>query len=535
MKNYNNEIKNKFMLDSLNLSNELKYIDLILKERVDDATYLNYLSVICKIPVFDYKIKLEKLYNGVSINIMEEHGCLIYENRDCLICLLYNPIIYYNIDFLTLYSNKDIVKYIISEKEWYKYKEIARLSDVEKSFENFSINQVSELKEEVMFHYNEVSSSPIVMMVNHWIEKSIVLGASDIHFEPGKVSGKVRVRLDGKLKVLDSINMDGYDEVITRIKVISGLDISKKMEPQDGKYIMSVNKTYYDLRISSVPTILGEKIVLRILNREALNSDFKKLNYLPEEEELVKDLLKEKSGLILITGPTGSGKTTTLYTYLKELINESNNIITVEDPVEYTIEGINQIQVNNIAGLTFAKSLRSILRQDPNIIMIGEIRDEETAQIACRAAISGHLVLSTLHTNSSIDAITRLLDMGIPRYLVTSALKAVISQRLVRKLCPICKKKMTPTSDVIKKFCLTPGTIIFNKGGCENCYNTGYKGRILLSEILVLDDNLRELIAQSATIRKLENYAKKNNMIFLEEKWFSAIMSGNTTIEERIN
>ena len=167
--------------------------------------------------------------------------------------------------------------------------------------------------------------------------------------------------------------------------------------------------------------------------------------------------------------------------------------------------------------------------------MIGEIRDEETAQIACRAAISGHLVLSTLHTNSSIDAITRLLDMGIPRYLVTSALKAVISQRLVRKLCPICKKKMTPTSDVIKKFCLTPGTIIFNKGGCENCYNTGYKGRILLSEILVLDDNLRELIAQSATTRKLENYAKKNNMIFLEEKWFSAIMSGKTTIEERIN
>ena len=211
------------------------------------------------------------------------------------------------------------------------------------------------------------------------------------------------------------------------------------------------------------------------------------------------------------------------------------NIITVEDPVEYTIEGINQIQVNNNSGLTFSKALRSILRQDPNIIMIGEIRDEETAQIACRAAISGHLVLSTLHTNSSIDAITRLLDMGIPRYLVTSALRAVISQRLVRRLCPICKKKFVPSNEINKKFHLTPGTILFNKGGCENCYYTGYKGRMLLSEILIVDDNFKELISNLATTKKLENYARKNGMIFLEEKYQAAVMSGNTTIEEKMH
>lgn len=532
MRNYN-----EMIIEKLNLivdSSIDNYVDVILKNNTDE-TYLNYISKIFNIEIFDYKIKLDKLFVGITISEMEKSGCLLYESEDKIICLMYDPINYFNYDYLFLFINQNIKMYLISEKEWFKLKEMARLNDVEKNYESFEINKVNELKEETEFVYNEVTSSPIVMMVNHWIEKSIVLGASDIHFEPGKLTGKLRVRLDGKLKQIDTINMDGYDEVVTRIKVISGLDISKKLEPQDGKCVIKINKIDYDLRISTIPTILGEKIVLRILNKETLNTDFKNLNYLPEEEYLIKDLLKEKSGIILITGPTGCGKTTTLYTYLKELINEDNNIITVEDPVEYSFEGINQIQVNNVAGLSFSKSLRSILRQDPNIIMIGEIRDEETAQIACRAAISGHLVLSTLHTNSSIDAVTRLLDMGIPRYLVTSALRAVISQRLVRKLCPLCKKKITPSNEVIKKLNLTPGTQIFSKGGCENCYNTGYKGRILLSEILIIDDNLRELISQSATTRKLENYARKNNMIFLDEKWQAAVMCGLTTVEEKMH
>ena len=533
MKNYNDEVKVRLGL-TINVKND-EYIDDTFKQNSNDENYLLYLSKLFSIKVFDYKIKLEKLYGAISINEIENSGCLLFESNDKLICLVYDPIKYFNYDYLFVFNNKEIIKYLVTEKEWIKYKEMARLSDVEKNYESFEINKISELKEETEFYYNEITSSPIVMMVNHWIEKSIILGASDIHFEPGKISGKVRIRLDGKLKIIDTINNDGYDEVITRIKVISGLDISKKLEPQDGKCIMKINKVDYDLRISSIPTILGEKIVLRILNKETLNTDFKNLNYLPEEEEMVKELLKQKSGIILITGPTGCGKTTTLYTYLKELIEEDNNIITVEDPVEYSFEGINQIQVNNVAGLTFSKSLRSILRQDPNIIMIGEIRDEETAQIACRGAISGHLVLSTLHTNSAIDAVTRLLDMGIPRYLVTSALRAVISQRLVRKLCPLCKVKMVPTNDVIKKLNLTPGTVIFSKGGCENCYNTGYKGRILLSEILIVDDNLRELISQNVSMRKLENYARKNNMIFLEEKWQAAIMCGLTTLEEKMH
>lgn len=530
MDNYNEYLISKYY----DLFDECKdkYIDDTLYK---DDNYLFKLSVITKIPVFDYSYKLDVLYPNVSIDLMEKCGCLLYVVNSEIIGVMINPIRYYNYNILFLGIEKEIKLFLIKEEDFNKYKDIARLSSVEKHYESFDINKETKIKEEVVFHYTEVSSSPVVMMVNHWLEKSIVLGASDIHFEPSVDKGKIRIRLDGKLKVIDYINMDSYDEVVTRIKVISNLDIAKKLEPQDGKCVLNVNKVNYDLRISTLPTILGEKVVIRILSKENLKLQFKKLNYFPEEEELVKDLLKEKSGIILITGPTGCGKTSTLYTFLNELISEENNIVTVEDPVEYTIEGINQIQVNNYSGLTFSKVLRSILRQDPNIIMIGEIRDEETAQIACRAAISGHLVLSTLHTNSSIDAITRLLDMGIPRYLVTSALRAVISQRLVRRLCPICKKKMVPTSEVYKKFHLTAGTVIFSKGGCENCYYTGYKGRMLLSEILIVDDNLKELIATQATTKKLENYAKKNGMIFLEEKYHAAVMSGNTTIEEKIN
>ncbi len=259
---------------------------------------------------------------------------------------------------------------------------------------------------------------------------------------------------------------------------------------------------------------------------------FNNLNYTNNEEKIIKSLLSEKSGMILVTGPTGCGKTTTMYTFLNELNKQESNIVTIEDPVEYTIDGINQIQVNQQAGLTFAGALRSILRQDPNVIMIGEIRDEETAQIAMRAALSGHLVISTLHTTSSIGAITRLLDMGIPKYLVSSALKVVICQRLVEVLCPKCKEEMKVSHDLRQKLEVDDDVKLYKKRGCQYCFNTGYKGRLLLSEVLEVDDKIKEMILSEASEKKIEQYAKKNKMILLSEKHKKVVIDGITTIEE---
>ena len=504
------------------------YIDLVYQSDNihDEVDLLNLYSSITGIPIYDYQLKLINLYNGVSIELMSEYECLVYVVDDYLVGLICNPYNSYNYNNLIVGANREIKLYLITKKEWEKYYNIANVMANEQNYSEYEVNNPIQLvKETSEIVYNEVSSAPIVQMVNHWIEKAIVLEASDIHFEPLEDKGIIRIRLDGKLKNMDEINIDSYDEVLTRIKVISSLDITKKIEPQDGKFILTVSDKKYDIRVSTIPTVLGEKIVLRILNHDELHVDFSNLNYTSEEEEKIKSLLTSSSGVILVTGPTGCGKTTTLYTYLMELVSEANNIVTVEDPVEYTIKGINQIQVNQMAGLTFASILRSILRQDPNIIMVGEIRDEETAQIAMRAAISGHLVLSTLHTNSAVGAITRLLDMGIPKYLVSSGISAIISQRLVRKLCPKCKNIIVSDNN----------EVLYEKRGCQHCYNTGYKGRILLSEILVLDDNLKEMISSGATERKMETYARKNKMITLSEKLDNAVKCGLTTKDEKLH
>lgn len=533
-----NKIKNSNSYLNLNgFEIEDEYLDLIINnsDNYCDSDLIELYSILYNIPIYNYTLNLNKLFSDVSIDLMEECECLLYEVDDYLVGLICDPYLSYNYQNLIVSTCKELKLCLVTRKEWNKYYEIAIITDNEKNFSNYDVNNpVQLIKEESRITYDEISSAPIVQMVKHWIEKSIVLDASDIHFEPLEDKGIIRIRLDGKLKIMDEINIDSYDEVLTRIKVMAQLDITKKIEPQDGKFYFEINDKKYDIRVSTIPTILGEKMVLRILNKAELQVDFANLNYSKEEETLLKKILKTSSGVILVTGPTGCGKTTTLYTFLMELINESNNIVTVEDPVEFTIKGINQIQVNQMAGITFASALRSILRQDPNIIMIGEIRDEETAQIAMRAAISGHLVLTTLHTNSAVGAITRLLDMGIPKYLVSSGITAIISQRLVRKLCPKCKKKIDKLTNE-KKSLSNFGENTYEKGGCEHCYNTGYKGRVLLSEILVLDDHIKEMISSGATERKIETYARKNNMITLNEKWKQAINSGLTTKEENMH
>lgn len=331
---------------------------------------------------------------------------------------------------------------------------------------------------------------------------------------------------------MEKIDNSIYDELVSRIKILAGADITQKLMPQDGKFYYFIEQKKYDIRLSTISTILGEKIVLRVLENQKIMKNFKALNYSLEEEVTIKKLLKSENGVILVTGPTGSGKTTTLYTFLQELIDESNNIVTVEDPVEYTIEGINQIQVNQAIGLNFNNILRSILRQDPNIIMIGEIRDEETAQIAMRASISGHLVLSTMHTNYAVGSIVRLLDMGVKNYLVSSAVRAVISQKLIRRLCPKCKVLVNMTTDERKILGIKDDVKIYKKGGCEQCYYTGYSGRILLSEILVVDEKIKEFILHDVGEQEISEYLEFKKMITLKMKLKKAIEEGIASIEE---
>lgn len=482
---------------------------------------------------YKYNYKLDKLWNEVSLDYMYDIHCLIYEENRKLICLLYDKFDYYNSLQLFVTTKKDHEFYLVTKDDWNKHYNLLMLMGKEK-YDYCNTLDVSNqmLYEKQQVKYEIIEDSPTVKMVNIWIEKAIILGASDIHIESRTTDAIIRIRLDGTLKIMDKISKENYDEVLSRIKIMASLDITKKMLPQDGKINYRIKKHEYDLRVSTIPTVLGEKIVIRILDKLNLQNKVDILNYSEAEKTLIETILKEKSGMILVTGPTGSGKTTTMYTFLNELNDETNNIVTIEDPVEYTIDGVNQIQVNQLAGLSFSEALRSILRQDPNIIMIGEIRDEETAHIAMRAALSGHLVISTLHTTTSFAAISRLLDMGIPRYLVSSALKVVICQRLAKKLCKNCKKEGVLTKEQMKELNVSDNLRIYEKRGCEYCFNTGYKGRILLSEILNIDDKIKELIINESSERKIENYAIKNGMVILKEKKNKEIINGNIDFQE---
>lgn len=492
----------------------------------DDLTYIY--SQILNLPIFKFEKKLEKLSNLISFELMEKGHFLLFEDEE-LICLIDDPLTYFDYDDYLIEINQPIRKMLINTSQFEKMQKYCKFKNDDLSQDNTEINT---LQEEEKIKYEDVDVSVNVQIVNTWLNKAIMLGASDIHIEPGTKYGLIRIRLDGKLTTMEKIDNNIYDELVSRIKVLSGVDITQKLVPQDGKFYYYVDNKKYDLRLSTITTITGEKVVLRVLENQKIQKNFSILCYSEEEETKIKNLLKEDNGVILVTGPTGSGKTTTLYTYLQELINDTNNIVTVEDPVEYTIEGINQIQVNQSIGLTFGTILRSILRQDPNIIMIGEIRDEETAQIAMRASISGHLVLSTMHTNYAVGSIVRLLDMGIQKYLVSSAVRGVVSQKLVQKLCPKCKIQVKLTPEEKTKYGFNSRAKIYKKGGCEQCYYTGYSGRILLSEILIVDDHIKDMILHDAGEKAINDYLTKQKMITLEQKLNKAIEEGIVSIEE---
>ncbi|HBV89012.1 ATPase, T2SS/T4P/T4SS family [Desulfosporosinus sp.] len=381
---------------------------------------------------------------------------------------------------------------------------------------------------------DEVQSAPAVRLTNSILNQAITTGASDIHIEPFEKEVKVRYRIDGILVASMAIPKSLYSSVCTRIKIMAGMNIAENRIPQDGRNEMELGGQNYDFRVSSLPTVFGEKIVIRILDGRNFELSRSMLGFTNHDNALLNRILSMPYGIILLTGPTGSGKSTTLYTILKELNTIDKNIVTVEDPVEYTLMGINQVQVNTKAGLTFASSLRSILRQDPDIIMIGEMRDEETARIAVRAAITGHLVFSTLHTNDAPSSLTRLVDMGIAPYLVAEAIIGIISQRLLRKLCPACKRGYLADEREKKILREQKDHKLYKAVGCPACNSTGYKGRIAIHEVLRLDNKMRSIIERGANADELRTMALKEGMVTLYSNCRRLVLNGVTSINEMV-
>lgn len=376
--------------------------------------------------------------------------------------------------------------------------------------------------------------APVVKLVDLIIRQAIDERASDIHIEPFKEKISLRYRIDGKLFEIPPPAKHLHLPIISRIKILAKLDIAEKRLPQDGAFMVKIGERNIDLRISSIPTIYGEKIVLRILDRSQVVLDLPQLGYEPKQIEQIRRAVNSPYGLVFLTGPTGSGKTTTLYAILNEIKSPTKNIITIEDPVEYKLEGINQVQVKPEIGLTFAAALRSFLRQDPDVILVGEVRDLETAQICARSALTGHLVLSTLHTNDAPSAISRLLDIGIEFYILAPSLLLVVAQRLVRKLCLDCKEAYEPTPEQLKSIQLK-ADLIYRPKGCSKCNNTGYRGRASVGEVMIVNEHIQELINQRATFQKIRDAAKASGMQTLYESSIKKVEEGVTSLEEALS
>lgn len=413
---------------------------------------------------------------------------------------------------------------------------IRKYVTVENSVAQLASSQKEDWKQELsglerMGNFDD--DAPTIRLVDSLLREAVSLGASDVHWEPCEEQFIVRYRIDGRLETRHKFPLEVARNLIARLKVMSRMDVAEKRFPQDGRTELTVSGKQIDLRLSSLPTVFGEKVVVRLLNPDTAQRTLQQLGMRTEVEEGMRLLLKQPHGIILVVGPTGSGKTTTLYALLRELASEKLNIVSIEDPVEYRLPGVVHVQVQHHIGLTFAKGLRAILRQDPDIIMIGEIRDEETARIAIAAALTGHLVLSTLHTNTAAEALTRLTDMGIEPYLLGGAIRGVLSQRLVRKLCEECKEPQV----LSKVECASLGLEgsfgeVFQAKGCARCRGTGYSGRIGIHELLRYDSKIKDLVLARQSALELERAALSSGMIPLYQDGLDKVRRGLTTLEE---
>ncbi len=482
-----------------------------------------------KISLSDYSLS-ESILRLISEEYARENLVVPVTFEDGrLIVAVADPLNYYVVDDLRLITGYNVKLMMATRSEIETA--ISRYYGINRSLDQIILNY-SENKDDQSG--NENDDTPLIRLVNQLLISAVKQNASDIHIDPQESEVIVRFRVDGVLSIEKRFPKIMEKQLLSRFKIISGLDITENRRPQDGRIKMVIENTQLDLRVSTLPTINGEKVVLRLLNLKNSLSSMNKLGLNEASYKKFQRLIKTPNGIILVSGPTGSGKSSTLYACLNELNREEVNIITIEDPVELQIKGINQIQVNPDIGLTFANGLRTILRQDPNIIMIGEIRDTETAQIAVRASLTGHLVLSTIHTNDSVGTITRLIDMGIDPFLVASSLTGVVAQRLVRRTCKECGEwKMA--SEREKQLFESVGMHIdrvFVPRGCPACNNKGYSGRIGIFEILEITDRIREIINNNGTELDIKKEAIRNNTRFLIQDGFEKVIQGITTTEE---
>ncbi|MBP8282707.1 MAG: Flp pilus assembly complex ATPase component TadA, partial [Chromatiaceae bacterium] len=380
------------------------------------------------------------------------------------------------------------------------------------------------------------SEAPVIRLVNQLIQKAVESRASDIHIEPFSDELKVRYRVDGILHEVPSPPVRSTAAIISRVKIMSKLNIAERRLPQDGRIPLRIQGKELDLRVSTVPTMFGESVVMRLLDKESVRFDLDALGFDGGPRARLDMIMEIPYGILLVTGPTGSGKSTTLYTVLSRLNTQERKIITVEDPVEYQIPGINQIQVKPAIGMTFSGALRSIVRQDPDIIMVGEMRDLETARIAVQSALTGHLVLSTLHTNDAASGVTRLLDMGVEEYLLTSTINGILAQRLVRRLCPFCRESYEPLPEVAAKVRNSLPDVdavqLYRATGCERCNNTGYRGRLVITEVLRMTDAIRRAVLEHATATVILRLAIEEGMATMYQDGLRKCLDGRTTLEE---
>jgi type IV pilus assembly protein PilB len=480
-----------------------------------------------------YRQKIEqRVINLIPQKLAEQHGVIpLRVDGSKLVLAMSDPLDYYAIDEIRMATGLRVEPVIASKDELVRA--IKRYYGLQETIEQINQNlQTQDIDEPVQAAVED--DSPVVKTVNQIIIQAVQLGASDIHLDPQEDSLRVRYRIDGIMRTERSLPPNMHSVIVARVKIMANLNVAERRVPQDGRVEMDIEFRKVDIRISTLPTIHGEKVVLRILDLGNSLTEIDKLGLSEHNLKLFLQGVESAHGVMLITGPTGSGKTTTLYSALSRLNRDEVNIITVEDPVEYQLQGINQVQVNLVTGLTFAKGLRSILRQDPNIVMVGEIRDSETAEIATRAAMTGHLVLSTLHTNSAVNSISRLIDMGIEPFLLASSINTIVAQRLVRRICNSCIEAYSPNAEELN--ILRQHSIVIEKlhraRGCAECGRSGYKGRLAIHEVLHIDDVLRTMILQKRSDNEYRDHALTCGFIPMLKDGLVKVATGLTTLSE---
>ncbi len=497
---------------------------LIEKGFVDSETLLKVLGEQMGIPYVNVsKAVVEKeAVLSLKREIAEKFNVLPLEKKNGILHVaMDDPLDIFAIDAIEENSNLEVTQYIANPKD---------LKDaIEKYYSPVFLKKGNEES-----HKEETDEESPITIVDNILKRSIIEGASDIHIEVEATLVRVRFRIDGILHQIMTYGRGVHTALVSRIKVISKLDITEKRVPQDGRVEVEVDGKSIDMRVSTLPTVYGEKVVIRLLDKSNVKVSLEKLGFEGDHLKNLLELISRPNGIFFVTGPTGSGKTSTLYASINEINSLERNIITLEDPVEYQLEIINQVQINTGAGLTFAAGLKSVLRQDPDIIMIGEIRDLETAEIAIESAMTGHLVFSTLHTNSAVGTISRLIDMGVQPFLLSATLSGVLGQRLIRRLCPHCKKPKIITGAEAENIGM-PGDeehTIYEAVGCSMCRDTGYSGRTALVELLVIDKHMRGLINEGSSTQVLKEYAEKSGMKTMKMQGFEKVLEGITTIEE---